>query len=310
MNIDIKDLVLIGGGVFTLAIIVHGIWLAWRSRQDPLRLDIEPDLVPEDGDELARFRGELPNGGGRVVGPHQKNLDFDQGVPVLLDRVDAPDTAEGPATRPSGGPTVREAETAPTVAARAEVEPIRTAGFEPVLTDTGPIVARDPRRSRPSSPGSGQRAADASRPQPESGHRELLMISLFGQNGEQFTGEALLAAMRGQGLKFGEMNIFHCLDPETREIQFSVANVLEPGYFDLAQIADLASPGLMFFLQLPGPKNPARALEEMIRVTRVMAEELDAVLKDENRSVLTPQTEKHYRERVAEFSRRRLSARD
>ena len=41
-NIDIKDLVLIGGGLFTLAIIVHGIWLpgahvrircAWRFRR-------------------------------------------------------------------------------------------------------------------------------------------------------------------------------------------------------------------------------------------------------------------------------------
>jgi len=76
-SIDIRDLVLIGGGLFTVAIILHGIWLTWRSRRQPLRLDISPELVPDVDDDMARYRGELPNGGGRLVDPMQKTLDFE-----------------------------------------------------------------------------------------------------------------------------------------------------------------------------------------------------------------------------------------
>lgn len=309
-NIDIKDLVLIGGGLFTLAIIIHGIWLAWRARQEPLRMEISTDLVPEEEDELVRLRGELPNGGGRPVKPMQRDLDFEESVPVLLDPLEIPSAA---ASEPAAASSRRPADESPEVPESGysidEPEPIRAGIEEPVLPDTGPIVAQDPRRSRfverrePDSKGESNRAPA------EAGGQEPLLIYLFAPQGEHFTGEALLAAMRAQGLKFGEMNIFHRLDPATRHIRFSVANVVEPGYFDLAEISDFVSPGLVFFLQLPGPDHPAEAVEDMIRIARAIADELGAVLKDEDMSVLTGQTAEHYRERVADFSRRQLSRR-
>ncbi len=309
-NIDIKDLVLIGGGFFTLAIIVHGIWLAWRSRQEPLRMDISPDLLPEGDDDLVRFRGELPNGGGRPVKPVQKALDFDETVPVLLDPVGAPaPAAAAPAAASSRCSEAEAADTPEPGAREDELSPIRAGVSDPVLPDTGPIVAEDPRRSRPGDRRESERSMETNHAPPDAGGRELLVINLFAADGEHFTGEALLAAMRAQGLKFGQMNIFHRLDPATRETRFSVANVLEPGYFDLADISSLASPGLVFFLQLPGPDSPGEAVEDMIRITRAIADELGAVLKDENMSMFTPQTAEHYRERVADFSRRRLSRR-
>ncbi|MCY4563519.1 MAG: cell division protein ZipA [Gammaproteobacteria bacterium] len=309
-NIDIKDLVLIGGGLFTLAIIVHGIWLAWRSRQEPLRLEISPDLIPEDDDDLSRLRGELPNGGGRFVRPLQKDLDFDEAVPVLLDPVIAPlPEAAEPVADASQWPETEPADASEHGFVEEEPSPIRAGGAEPDLPDTGPIIAQDPNRSRfgerkePEQPGETRQAP------PDTGGQELLVINLFAREGEQFTGEAMLASMRARGLKFGEMNIFHRLDPVTREVRFSVANVVEPGYFDLAEIADFVSPGLVFFLQLPGPEHPGETVEDMIRIARNIADDLGAVLKDENMNDLTPQTAEHYRERVADFSRRRLSRR-
>ena len=41
---DIKSLILIGGGLLIAAVIGHGFWIAWRSRREPYRLDIVPDL--------------------------------------------------------------------------------------------------------------------------------------------------------------------------------------------------------------------------------------------------------------------------
>ena len=77
---DIKSFILIGGGLLIAAVIAHGFWIAWRSRREPYRLDIVPDLIPEDVDEMERLRGELPNGGARVVNkPHQADLKQDYG---------------------------------------------------------------------------------------------------------------------------------------------------------------------------------------------------------------------------------------
>ena len=316
-NIDIKDLVLIGGGLFTLGIVLHGIWLAWRSRRgERLRMEISPDLVPEDEDELARLRGELPNGGGRPVKPLQGDFEFDDAVPLLLDPAGTPAAAE-PATDSASWPEQASPEAPEPEFGGGGPKPIRAAIEEPVMPDTGPIVAQDARRSRFAGQMESEPSREASReqsrePRPapvDAGGQELLVINLFAPDGQHFTGEAMLAAMRAQGLKFGEMNIFHRLDPATRAIQFSVANLVEPGFFDLAEISDFVSPGLVFFLQLPGPDHPGEAVEDFIRDARAVAGELGAVLKDENMNVLTPQTAEHYRERVADFSRRRLSRR-
>lgn len=308
-NIDIKDLVLIVGGLFTLAIIVHGIWLAWRSRREPLRLDISQELVTEDVDELELLRGELPNGGGRPVRPVQKDLNFDAPAPVLLDPVGAPEpvsAAPAPdATRWPGAEAPEEPETGLV----EEVSPIRAGMAEPELPDIGPIVAQDSRRMQFAGRNESEPRRETHEAPADSGGQELLVINLFAPEGENFTGEALLSAMRAQGLKFGEMNIFHHRDPVTGAVRFSVANVVEPGYFDLAEITGLVSPGLVFFLQLPGPDHPVEAVEDMLRVTRAIADKLGAVLKDENMNDLTPQTAEHYRERVADHSRRRLSRR-
>ena len=86
---DIKDFILIGGGILIALVVGHGFWIAWRAKREPLRLDIVPDLIPDDVDEIERLRGELPNGGARIrrrpdTPPEKKLHDF---VTLLLKRL-------------------------------------------------------------------------------------------------------------------------------------------------------------------------------------------------------------------------------
>ena len=63
---DIKDLILIGGGLLVAAIIAHGLWIAWRGRRDPLRLKIDEKLIAAVA-ERDPAHADFPNGGARVV---------------------------------------------------------------------------------------------------------------------------------------------------------------------------------------------------------------------------------------------------
>jgi cell division protein ZipA len=138
---------------------------------------------------------------------------------------------------------------------------------------------------------------------------ELVVMNVLARSGEPFPGDALFTVLRGKGLSFGDMNIFHRVDPQTKKVNYSVANVVEPGTFDMADMEAFRSPGLCFFLQLPGPEHPARVFEDMVSVARDVATELGGEFKDEQRSFMTPQTVEHYRQRIADFCRRRMSKR-
>jgi len=111
------------------------------------------------------------------------------------------------------------------------------------------------------------------------------------------------------GLKYGDMNIFHRLDVTTRATQFSIVSMLEPGTFDLSNMNEFETPGISFFLQLPGPDAPLVVFEDMLEVARNVAAALNGDLKDEHKSAMTAQTIEHLKQRITDFSRKHLSQR-
>ena len=138
---------------------------------------------------------------------------------------------------------------------------------------------------------------------------ELLVLHVLAPRNQLFDGGSLVKALRSKGLRYGDMNIFHRRDPLSKVVLFSVANAVEPGTFDLADVGRLQSPGITLFLQLPGPGQAQERFDAMLRIAREVALQLGGEVKDEHMSALTAQTVTHYRSRIAEFSRRRLSKR-
>jgi cell division protein ZipA len=166
----------------------------------------------------------------------------------------------------------------------------------------GRAEQRSPGRQSRGSGGSDGRKA-------EQAVEELIMVSVVAPKGKPFVGGGLVEALRGRGLRYGDMNIFHRVDPMTRVTLYSVANVVEPGTFDMADLDNFRSPGVCFFMQLPGPDQPMDTFEDMLKVARDVALRVGGELKDEQRSVMTGQTVEHYRQRISDFCRRRMSKR-
>lgn len=138
---------------------------------------------------------------------------------------------------------------------------------------------------------------------------EIFVINVLARDGDAFNGADLFEVFMRNALKFRDMNIFHRLDPATGGVRFSVANAVEPGIFDLSDMASLETPGVSLFFRLPGPDQPGAVLDDMLGVARDIGKSLGGDLKDENMSVLTGQTLSHFKQRMAEFSRKRMSMR-
>ena len=104
------------------------------------------------------------------------------------------------------------------------------------------------------------------------------------------------------------MNIFHKRYSKEHQstIIFSVANMLNPGTFDLNNMDEFTTLGISFFLALPTPINNLDAFEQMLGVAQEIRDRLGGDFKDDQRNVMTGQTIEHYRQRIRDFELRRL----
>ncbi|MGJ8689365.1 MAG: cell division protein ZipA [Gammaproteobacteria bacterium] len=139
-------------------------------------------------------------------------------------------------------------------------------------------------------------------------YNEVLVINVVAKPDAEFLGVELLPALLASGLRFGEMSIFHRhFDTDASSpVIFSVANMLNPGTFDLNQINDFATRGVCFFMTLPNAATSMQAFNIMLDAAQSLRIALDGDLKDDNRSVMTAQTIEHYRQRVLDFDLRQL----
>lgn len=139
---------------------------------------------------------------------------------------------------------------------------------------------------------------------------EVLVLNVMARDGLSFAGDDLLQVLITAGLKFGEMNIFHHhIGSNTKgPVLYSVANVLNPGTFDLNKMSDFSTLGVSFFLALPTSINNLDAFETMLSVAQQVKNSLDGDLRDDERNLMTAQTIEHYRQRVRDFELRQLKA--
>jgi cell division protein ZipA len=137
----------------------------------------------------------------------------------------------------------------------------------------------------------------------------VLSVIVHAEEDEFFQGPEIREALEAEGLTHGAMSIFHFHDPDKEEISenddavFSVANVLEPGFFDLGKLEELQSPGLMLFCQLPGPLPGEAALDLMLDKGRGLAVRLGGHMCDDKRNPFTTQAKNYYRDRISTFAR-------
>ena len=196
---------------------------------------------------------------------------------------------------------VQEREVAPRES--APVQDDRTAALEPAPGQ------RQTRHDASQEQATGQQAAEVPRDLAVPDFSEVLVLNVVARPDRAISGIEMLQVLLANQLRFGDMAIFHRhlgADAGT-PVLFSVANLVNPGTFDLNRIGEFSTRGLCFFMTLPSAaSNNMQAFDQMLETAQQVRIALDADLKDDNRSVMTAQTIEHYRQRVRDFDLRQL----
>lgn len=137
---------------------------------------------------------------------------------------------------------------------------------------------------------------------------EVLILYVLVPEGQEINGAMLLPSLLTLGFKYGEMNIFHrhVDNAGSGGVLFSLANMFNPGTFDLEEMDRLQTRGLSLFMTLPGPGEALQNFNMMHSAARKLADEFGGQVLDNTRSVLTVQTTRHYVEKIREFQRQQL----
>lgn len=297
-----------------VVLLIVGILLdGWRrmrnARRDNIRMPRKPHRAEKGtgaGVADTGYTSELPNGGARVIPksgnqasapdkksagqpasriPQQVTLNLDESVPMLMESVE-----EQERTEPVIDPLVNDQQPDPLDPDRQEP------GFSALDEDEGDFDTPATEQ---------QNDAETLPAQPD----EVIIINVMAPAGDYFAGSELLDALLQNGMRFGDMSIFHRHHEASGNgpVIFSLANMVKPGTFDLDAMEDFHTPGVSLFMTLPLKVDSLRAFDTMRDIAQDLCDTLGGELKDENRSVMTRQTMEHCRQRIADYERRRLS---
>lgn len=307
MELSVQDWMIIVGVLLIAVVLFDGFRRVRSERRGRIRMSLNKKyLNSNDGDE--GFTSELPAGGARTVNrdnearssEHQSesvDLDLEQDVPMLMETIDEDVSADfiTPLKASVDESEPRQLDLDDMVDSLAESESEIESEHELELEESGYDYEEE----------SDSSTVEASEP-PEV--EDVFVINVTTKN-EPFKGPDLLHILLACDLRYGDMNIFHRHEDAngTGAIQFSVANGVHPGIFDLDAIDDFTSPSVSFFMSVPGPKNAMQAFDFMVETAQCLVKNLGGELCDESRSVMTRQTLDHCRQRIREFERRQLT---
>ena len=126
-----------------------------------------------------------------------------------------------------------------------------------------------------------------------------VILNVF-SSGDFFDGQQLLEILVNLNMTFGERNIFHRCSEDGDPV-FSLASAIEPGTFDLVDLESQKIPGVTMFMHVHKLVDPEDAYDKMLEVAETIAKDLDGLIKDETRSVVTAQTIEHCRQEIRDF---------
>lgn len=119
--------------------------------------------------------------------------------------------------------------------------------------------------------------------------QKIMVIYIRAHSSPRFYGTDILSALKAVDMQYGEMRIFHYHGPDKKHAQralFSLANIHEPGTFDIDKMDSFVTDGLAMFMCLPAEIGGDIAFEIMLDTAQNIARQLGAELQGADHQLL------------------------